>query len=429
MQRPLDLRDLIGPAFRPVHARIVTGRYDEYWMAGGRGSLKSSFAALTAIRTVMEYPDINGFVTRKVGDTIRTSVMQSLQSAIQRLQVGDLWHAINAPAQLTYRPTGQIIICKGLDDPQKHKSTEIKKGYYGLLWNEEGAEYDSLDEIESVATSVLRGGPKFFHLVTYNPPPEDWHWINAEAKMPKRGRLVHNSSYLEVDPAWLGPRFISDAEEMKRRRYEKYCNIYLGQQVGNTESKVFSGRFETRDFVIERRDGKNFIDGHEVDGPYYGGDWGHAADPTVLVKEWVDHANRKVFVEYEAYAYGPDAELHKLKDLYEKVPGSHQHKIRADNARPETIAFMRRQENGGFDVAAAEKGPGSVEDGIEWLKSHRIVIHTRCPKILEEFRKHSYKTNKAGDVLPDFIDSWNHGIDSTRYALEPLIKKKQGWFL
>ncbi len=438
MSKTVDINDLIGPAFKPVHARIILNRYREYWLAGGRGSLKSSFAAITGIRHVMENPDVNGIVTRKVGETMRTSVMQSLQAAIRRLGVQDRWHATNAPAQLTYLPTGQVVICKGLDDALKLKSLEIKSGYYGFLWNEEGAEYDSLEELQSVDQSVLRGGPgedaplligpKFLKIVSYNPPPEDYHWINVEARRAKPGRLVHRSNYLDVDPAWLGEAFLSDAADMARSDPVKYANVYMGEQVGNTESKVFAGRFESRAFEVERREGKSFIDGGEVDGPYYGGDFGHAADPSVLVRVWHDAARRRVYIEYESFAYGVDAELHKLKDVYEQIPGSHTHKIRADSSRPETIAFLKRQENGAFDVIGAEKGPGSVEEGIEWLKSHKTIIHERCPKALEEFRKHSYRVNKAGDVLPEFIDKFNHGIDSVRYSVEPLIKRKQGWF-
>ena len=77
-------------------------------------------------------------------------------------------------------------------------------------------------------------------------------------------------------------------------------------------------------------------------------------------------------------------------------------------------------------VIAAPKWPGSVEDGIAHLRSYRqIVIHSRCERLIEETRMYSYKVDRlTGDVLPVIVDAWNHGIDAVRYALAPLIRRR-----
>ena len=97
--------------------------------------------------------------------------------------------------------------------------------------------------------------------------------------------------------------------------------------------------------------------------------------------------------------------------------------MRADSARPESISYLRR--HGLPRIVAVEKGKGSVEDGIEHIKSYRkVVIHIRCKQTADEFRLYSYKVDKnTGDILPDIIDAHNHYIDSIRYALRPLMSK------
>jgi len=70
-------------------------------------------------------------------------------------------------------------------------------------------------------------------------------------------------------------------------------------------------------------------------------------------------------------------------------------------------------------------GKGSVEDGIQFIRSfEQVIIHPRCKSVLSEFRLYSYKTDRlSGDILPVPVDANNHWIDSLRYALEPIIKK------
>ena len=83
---------------------------------------------------------------------------------------------------------------------------------------------------------------------------------------------------------------------------------------------------------------------------------------------------------------------------------------------------MRRQ---GYKCVAVEKGEGSIEDGVEWLKGYEIVVHPRCKNLAKELRLYSYKTNKAGDILRKIEDANNHAIDALRYAFEPLVKRKR----
>jgi len=146
-----------------------------------------------------------------------------------------------------------------------------------------------------------------------------------------------------------------------------------------------------------------------------GADWGFSVDPSVLVRCSVD--GRRLYVDYEAYMIG--CEIDMLPDLFDRVPESRKWFITADSARPETISYMR---NHGFPkINSATKGAGSVEDGIEFLKSYDIVVHPRCKHLIDELTLYSYKTDPlTGEVLPILADKNNHVIDSLRYACEAI---------
>ena len=78
-------------------------------------------------------------------------------------------------------------------------------------------------------------------------------------------------------------------------------------------------------------------------------------------------------------------------------------------------------------MTAAKKWAGSIEDGIEFLKTFEIIIHPRCQHTIDEFNHYSYKVDKqTGDILPQIVDANNHLCDSLRYSMDGLIKGKTG---
>ena len=117
--------------------------------------------------------------------------------------------------------------------------------------------------------------------------------------------------------------------------------------------------------------------------------------------------------------------MQELNILFDRVPTARAWPIHADEARPETIAYMRRD---GYIINGAEKGKGSVEDGIEWLRSFdEIVVHERCGQFLDEARLYSYKVDpRTGEVLPIIVKAYDHGWDALRYAYVDLIKNQYG---
>jgi phage terminase large subunit len=76
-------------------------------------------------------------------------------------------------------------------------------------------------------------------------------------------------------------------------------------------------------------------------------------------------------------------------------------------------------------IFPAVKGPRSLEEGVEWLKSYDIVVHPRCVHTIDELTLYSYKRDPLTDrILPVLEDKKNHVIDALRYACEGVRRAK-----
>ncbi len=126
----IHLPDIVGKGYRTFWR--FKGRYRV--VKGSRASKKSKSAALWFITNMMKYPEANTLVVRKVFRTLKDSCFTELKWAIYRLGVQDFWDIKESPLEMTYRPTGQKIYFRGLDDPLKVTSITVEKGYLCWMW-------------------------------------------------------------------------------------------------------------------------------------------------------------------------------------------------------------------------------------------------------------------------------------------------------
>ncbi len=154
--RTIKLTDIIAPAFYDVHKS--RDKYTHIWLSGGRGSGKSSFISVEIILGIMQCPDANAAVLRKVGDTLRDSVFSQLEWAISMLGVTDKWVVKPSLPEMVYKPTGQKILFRGADNPQKIKSVKVSRGYIRYIWYEETDEFHGMREIRNINQSLMRDG-------------------------------------------------------------------------------------------------------------------------------------------------------------------------------------------------------------------------------------------------------------------------------
>ena len=404
-EQRVNVAELIAPSFDGIFFDVQEHRYTHYWLAGGRGSTKSSFASLCVPLMLLQNPRCHAVVLRKVANTLRNSVYHQVEWAIDALGLSDAFAARVSPLSFEYRRTGQKILFLGVDDKSKIKSLKLPFGYTGFVWMEELDQFTGMEEIRSLLQSLLRGGERYWVFYSYNPPKSRNNWVNEEALFDREDRIVHRSTYRDVPSAWLGEQFIAEAARLKEKNETLYRHEYLGEVTG-TGGSVFDN---VEDMEMSDADVALF------DRLYHGLDFGFAVDPLAFVSTHYDAKHEDLYIFGEIY----EQRLTNAQAARRILPRLHEQHLTADAAEPKSIAEMRGL---GLDVHAARKGPDSVAYGIHWLQGRRRIYidKRRAPNTYREFVGYEYERNKDGQFISAYPDKDNHAIDAVRYATEAL---------
>ena len=406
------LSELISPAFFDAHRRIKAGQVDELLAKGGRGSAKSSYVSLELILQLLLHPQCHAVVLRKVDKTLRTSVYAQICWAIAALGLGSRFKCTVSPMECTYRPTGQKILFFGMDDPGKLKSLKVPFGYIGLLWFEELDQFDGPEQVRNVEQSCLRGGEYALTFKSFNPPASARSWANRYALETRPGKLVHHSTYQTTPAAWLGPRFLADADHLAQANPTAYRHEYGGEVVGSGTAVFDNLRLEA--IPDELRTG--------FDRALHGVDWGWYPDPWAYNAVHYDAARQTLYILDEATRRRTSNR--DTATLLQQRGLTGADLITADSSEPKSVGDYRAF---GLTCKAAQKGPGSVNYSMKWLQGLAgiVIDPAHCPDTAREFSEYEYERDaRTGEVLPGYPDLNNHHIDAVRYATECIWKRK-----
>ena len=399
-----------------VYLPAVVGRgYRDFWhcrkryrvVKGGKGSKKSSTAALWYIYHLMKYPQANLLVVRQVYRTHRDSTFAQLKWAISRLGVEQYWQAVEYPLELRYRPTGQRILFRGFDDADKLASTTVSSGCLCWVWIEEAFEIRSEEAFDRLDLSAPRGEvpPPLFKqtTLTFNPWSGE-HWLRRrffETDSPQV--LAMTTSYLCNEFLDEEDRAVFDA--MKRHQPQRYAVAGLGQW-GVCEGLIYTDwRAEAFDIEAIKRNG----DLRQI----FGLDYGYSNDPTAFIAAAADVRERRLYLydeHYERKMLNSDIAAMIRRKGYAKE------RIRADAAEPKSNEDLRRR--GIPRVTAARKGPDSVINGIARIQEFSLIVHPRCIHTAAELASYVWKKRGDGTALNYPEDDNNHLMDALRYAME-----------
>lgn len=368
----------------------------------GRAGGKSHFFAELMLARMVKDPDLQCVVIRKYRQSITNSVQLLLKNKIGALGWGAFF---DTQGNVIKRIGGSgFIAFKGMQD---HNAESIKSfENFGIAWVEEATEIDQYS-LELLIPTIRANGSELWF--TWNPDqpidPVDAFF----RKDPPKDALVTQIDFRQ-NP-FLTEKSKQDEKEALERDPEKHDWIWLGGYNVKSDALIFSGCWR-----VESLDEGSIA---QWDGPYFGGDWGFATDPTVAVQIFI--VGDIIYFRRESYKYR--LPLDSIAQQWKAdIPGIEKHLVKADSSRPDTIDHVRKK--GIPRLIGCTKGTGSVENGIEWMKSKQIIVHPSCENTILEFKRYRYKQNKAGEVLPEIIDKDNHAIDSGRYALEGLIKNR-----
>lgn len=386
----------------PRKCNEVLGKKSRYKvLRGGRGSAKSwSVARYLVIKGGFGRYRI--LCTREMQNSIKDSVYKLLVDQITELKVGKNFEIYKDSIRSVY---GSEFLFKGL----RHNIAEIKSTEgIDICWVEEADKVS--EESWTILIPTIRKEESEI-IVTFNPEDEKsstyTRFIEKDGKPNQPDNCVSAEVNYEDNP-WFPEVLRREMEYDKRVDFEKYEHVWRGKVKKYANALIFKGKIRIESF--EAPEGTQL---------FFGADFGFSVDPSVLGRMFIQ--DRKLFIEYEAYGVG--IEIEELPAFYDTVPGSRKWKIVADSQRPDTISYLAQR---GFHIVGAEKGKGSVEDGIEFIRSfEEIIIHPRCRGAIDNFTNYKWKQDRiTQEILPIPAAGSDHWPDTARYALESYIKRK-----
>lgn len=394
----------------PEYAQKLFLPYRYKVLHGGRGSAKS-YTVARALLIMGAQNKERVLCGREFQNSITESVHKLLCDQIDKLGLSNFYsitdHTITGL-------NGTEFIFKGV-----RTNVSSIKSMVGItkLWLEE-AHTISQSSWDVLIPTIREPNSEIF--VTFNPDNED----DPTYKMflDKAGRPIPRDDALVLEVNWKDNPWFPEVLRLEMNHLFKVnpdlaSHVWMGKCRTHSDAQIFKNKWVVREFEPTEK----------MSGPYFGADWGFSQDPCAFGKIYLDFEKRELLIRNAIFGIG--IELDHIPAFFRKITDAQKYKIRADNSRPETISYVQRQ---GFQIVAADKWTGSVEDGIEWLKSwDKIVIHPDCETttgdykygMITEAKNYSYKTDRlTGDVLTDIVDAFNHGWDLVRYALQPMIR-------
>ena len=302
------------------------------------------------------------------------------------------------------------------------KNGSVRELIAGIRQAAEQEEYNPAEDLKTLQTQYKRLGKKDFGLML-DAMVEKYaageyaaihaasrNWANRYAREERKGKRIHHSTYLQAPAAWLGPKFLAQAEYIKETQPTKYRHEYLGEVVGSGTQVFENLRLEP----ISQKTIRNF------DTIENGVDWGWYPDPWAFNRCHYDAARKTLYIFDE---------LTRLRTSNEETAKLVQQRIEswesvtADSAEMKSCADYRAF---GILCREAVKGPGSVNQSMKWLQglADIVIDPHRCPDTAKEFSEYEYEVGRDGTVLPGYVDADNHHIDAVRYAVNRIWMRR-----
>jgi phage terminase large subunit len=373
---------------------------------GGRSGGKSHYFAEKVVRRMSADPDLRVVCIREIQKSLTFSVKALIALKIQALGVSHLFEILTTEIR---RKGGRgICIFQGMQD---HTAQSIKSlEGFNVAWVEE-AQNLSQTSLALLRPTIRAIGSELWFGWNPEQPTDPVDQFFRSEEGPPKGATVVSVNY-DQNPH-ITQESLDDMALDREGDTDYFNHVWLGGYNVRSQLQILAGKWRMDEFEPQK----------DWDGPYYGADWGFSTDPTAAVRLWLH--DRCLWVEYESWAQGLELD-ETAKRWIQDIPEIAKHTVRADSSRPDTISHVKRGDRDRPSIpglAPAEKWAGSVEAGIEYLRNFKaIVVHQRCKRFIDECRLYSYKANAAGDPLRTIVDKHNHLIDSTRYALAPLIR-------
>lgn len=402
---------------------------------GGRGGMKSHWFAEAMVLEHLN-PGERSICVREFQRTLDESSKRLIEQKIKKFGLESQGFVVKNSEIRT--PGDGLIIFEGMRNHTEHSIKSLEG--FRRAWVEE-AQTLSASSLEMLTPTIRYEVKDENGIVTWESelwfswnPDDPKDPVDLLFRGPNRDPRAVSVQVNWQDNPWFPSVLRKDMEWARRTDQDKYQHVWAGGYNRKSNANVFKN-YSVRDFETP------------VDAFFLlGSDWGYSVDPSSLVRAFIsekdpqgkDWPRKRLYIDHDLYRVG--VEIDHLPTFFDGLicgcqmqengapsphpcmdPPNHgwarRQTIIADNARPETISYMRRHQYGGME--AAKKGANSVKEGIIFLQGFDIIIHPRCKDTLDEFASYKYKVDPHTEEISNILeDKKNHIIDPLRYALE-----------
>lgn len=231
---------------------------------------------------------------------------------------------------------------------------------------------------------------KEFIFLDWNPTNEFWFYTEI---LPKRTDVDHIILTYKDNEA-LDKQIVEALEQRMNRK--GWWQVYGLGQLGEVEGKIY------KDW--------QFIDEipHEARLERYGLDYGYTNDPTAIVA--IYKYNNGYILDEITYQKGLSNK--QIADILLNQPQSI---VVPDSAEPKSNDELASY---GINILPANKGQGSVLQGIQYVQHQRISVTKRSYNVIKEYKNYLWKIDKNGKIINEPDHLFSHSMDAIRYAME-----------
>lgn len=261
-----------------------------------------------------------------------------------------------------------------------------------LFMNEaNNIDYESFDQLRIRTRKTI--------WLDWNPTNEFWWYTDI---LPHYKVDFLTLTYL--DNEGLDESIVRDIESHKHNK--NWWQVYGLGQLGEVESRIY------KDWAI--------IDHvpHEAKLVRRGLDFGYTNDPTAIID--IYKYNGGLILDERCYRKGMSNR--DIADFLESLPEPDT-LVYADSSEPKSIDEIASYN---IPIIGANKGKGSVKQGIAYIQDQRISLTKKSVNLLKEYRNYLWQTDKSGKIINEPEGGKDHLLDALRYALENYTYAKEG---
>jgi len=243
--------------------------------------------------------------------------------------------------------------------------------------------FDAFEQLEVRTKDLI--------FIDYNPTNEFWAFTEVIGQRDDIELIILTYKDNEA----LSPEIVGSIEQ--RRNRKGWWTVYGEGQLGEVEGKIY------KDWqIIEAIP-------HEARLVRRGLDFGYSNDPTAIID--IYEYNGGFILDEILYQKGMSN-----KQLADVVLAREDKVLTmADSAEPKSIDEIRSY---GVNIMGASKGPGSVNQGIQFVQQQRISVTARSTNVIREYRNYLWKTDKDGKILNEPEHQYSHSMDGVRYGFD-----------